>query len=248
MHWSDRAIVLASRSHGEGGAVLEAMTREHGRHLGLVHGGRSRRLAPVLQPGNAVELTWRARLEDQLGTFQVEAAATRAARLMSSGLALSGLATLAAHLRGLPERDPHPELFDAADSLLDRMDDPAAAPGLLARFEILLLAELGFGLDLASCALSGATEDLAWVSPATGRAASRSAGEPWRDRLLPLPAFLLGPASEAPLAGPDLAAAFRLSGHFLDLHVWAPSGMQAPDERSRFVARAVAESGGDLIK
>lgn len=240
MNWSDRGIVLGVRAHGETSAILEVMTREHGRHLGVVHGGRSTRLRPVLQPGNTVAATWRARLDEQIGTFAVEPDGSRAARLMLSPLALSGLATLAAHLRLLPERDPHPDLFEAAEVLLDRLDDAALAPALLSRFEVTLLADLGFGLDLGSCAATGGRHDLAYVSPRSGRAVGREAGAPWRSRLLRLPAFFLAGIGASPPAGEELADAFLLTGHFLHRHVYEPRGQAAPDERARFVARAVA--------
>lgn len=237
MNWTDRGIVLGMRAHGESGAIVEVMTREHGRHLGLVHGGRSTRLRPLLQPGNSVAATWRARLDEQMGTYVVEADGMRAARLMASALALSGLATLAAHLRLLPERDPHPGVFDMAEALLDRLDDEALAPALFARFEVTLLAELGFGLDLDACAATGERTDLAYVSPKSGRAVGRASGEPWRSKLLRLPAYLTEEVSAVP-PPEDVADAFLLTGFFLDRHVYEPRGLLPPDERARFVARA----------
>lgn len=244
MNWTDRALVLGSRVFGESGSVLELMTREHGRHLGLVHGGRSRRLRPVLQPGNAVAATWRARLDEQLGTFTVEADALRAARLIGSAASLFGIGTLAAHLRLLAERDPHPDLFDAAEAVVERLDEPEAAPALFAGFELMLLAELGFGLDLSSCAATGQREDLAYVSPKSGRAVGRVPGEPYRDRLLPLPPFLRGDAAVAPPGSGELAAAFRLTGHFLEAHLYGPRNLHLPDERARFVALATRQTPG----
>ncbi|WP_375461340.1 DNA repair protein RecO [uncultured Enterovirga sp.] len=250
MNWSDRGFILGARAHGETSVILEAMTREHGRHLGLVHGGRSRRFGALLQPGNTVALTWRARLDEQMGTYVVEADEMRAARLMASPLALTGLATLAAHLRLLAERDPHPDLSDAAEALLDRLDDEALAPALFARFEVTLLAELGFGLDLLSCAATGERIGLAYVSPRTGRAVGRVAGEAWQSRLLRLPAFLASETGEGEVefVRQDIADAFRLTGHFLDRHVYEPRGATAPDERSRFIARAIAAQGVEPAK
>ena len=232
MDWRDEAIVLGARRHGETSVVLEAMTRAHGRHLGLVHGGRSKTLAASIQAGNLVELTWRARLDDHLGTFTVEARALNAARFLASPQALYGLATLAAHLRLLPERDPHPALFDTVLVLVDHLDDPDLAGPLFVRFEVALLAELGFGLDLSECAATGARTDLVYVSPRTGRAVCAEAGEPWRDRLLPLPAFLRA-EGERGVAPGDVSAGFRLTEHFLRAHLHRDA---LPPERARFVA------------
>jgi DNA repair protein RecO (recombination protein O) len=239
MHWTDDALVLGARRHGEAGVVLELMTRGHGRHLGLVHGGRSQKLQPVLQPGNTVQATWRARLDEHLGTYTVEPLHSRAARLMASPLALTGLATLTALLRLLPERDPHPDLHEMAEALVEHLDEPDLAGPLFVRFELALLAELGFGLDLSSCAATGATRDLAYVSPKSARAVSAAAGEPYRDRLLPLPGFLVGqPRGNRPSAG-EIADGFRLTGYFLDRTLFDPQGEHLPDERARFVALAV---------
>lgn len=239
MHWSDRALVLGCRALGESGVILEAMTREHGRHLGLVHGGRSRRLGPVLQAGNTLSVTWRARLDEQLGTYVAEEETSRAARLIASSSALLGVATMAAHLRLLAERDPHPALFDAAEALLAHLDEPGLGPALFALFELSLLAEFGFGLDLSSCAATGATEDLIYVSPKSGRAVAREPGAPFHDRLLPLPRFLREGVEEPP--GPaEIGDAFRLTGFFLADHLYAPRNLSLPDERTRYLA-AVAK-------
>lgn len=235
MHWSDRAVVLGCRALGESGIILEAMTREHGRHLGLVHGGRSRRLKPSLQSGNTLAVTWRARLDEQLGTYAVEEDVSRAARLIASPAALLGLATMAAHLRLLAERDPHPALFDAVESLLDHLAEPDIGPALFGLFELSLLAEFGFGLDLSSCVATGATEDLAYVSPKSGRAVARLPGEPYRDRLLPLPRFLREGVDEAP-SRTDVQDALRLTGFFLAEHLYGPRDMTLPEERGRYVA------------
>lgn len=233
MQWTDDALVLGLRRHGESGAILEALTAEHGRHLGLVHGGRSRTMQPVLQPGNRVRLTWRARLDEGLGSFAVEPLASQVSRLIGSSLALYGLAHVAALLRLLPERDPHPGLFAAAGILVEHLDDADIAPSLMVRFELAILSELGFGLDLSACAATGSNDALTYVSPKSGRAVSASAGEPYRDRLLPLPAFLH--AGGAP--GPEgIAQGFSLTGYFLDRHLWGPRGLGPPEERGRFVA------------
>jgi DNA repair protein RecO (recombination protein O) len=235
MEWRDEGIILGTRKHGETSAILEVMTRAHGRHLGLVRGGRSRRMQPVLQPGNQVDLVWRARLDEHMGLYQVEPLELHAARLFDSACAVYGLQTLAAHLRLLPERDPHEGLYRTLALLVAHLDDPAAAGELIVRFELLVLDELGFGLDLARCAATGQGDDLAFVSPKSGRAVSRAAGLPWADRMLPLPAFLRRSAG----VRPDLAAmedAFRLAGFFFARHVYEPRGLDAPDARAGLLA------------
>ena len=238
MQWSDRGLVLGARRHGESAAILELLTREHGRHLGLVHGGRSKRLQPVLQPGNTVHAVWRARLDEQLGTYAVEAGEQRSARLIGSPLALYGLGAMATLLRLLPERDPHPALFEAATALADHLHDPNDAPPAFVRFEVTVLAEFGFGLNLASCAATGATQDLVYVSPKTGRAVSEEAGRPYKDRLLALPAFLSGELEAAP-GWEQVRAGFELTGFFLRQHLFEARGLPLPEERARFVALAL---------
>lgn len=235
MEWTSEALVLGTRLHGEESVILEVMTEERGRHLGLVKGGRGRRMTPVLQPGNTVQVTWRARLDAHLGMFTAELVTARAARLMERRTGVLGIQILAAHLRYLAERDPHPALFQAAAVILDHLDDPADAARLLVRFELALLDELGFGLDLAACAATGATTELVFVSPKSARAVSRSAGEPYRDRLLPLPAFLREPGA-IPTAG-DLRDALRLTGYFLDRHVAEPRAIPLPEARAQLAAR-----------
>jgi DNA repair protein RecO (recombination protein O) len=216
------------------------MTRDHGRHLGLVQGGRSRRMQPVLQAGNSVHAVWRARLDEQLGNYAIEGGALRAARYLGSPMALYGIATLAAHLRLLPDRDPHPALFDTASILADHLEDPQVAPALFVKFELMLLADLGFGLDLSKCASTGRTEDLIYVSPRSGRAVSREAGEPYRAKLFELPPFLRATPSDQQPEAAELAAGFQLTGHFLDAYIYEPRGKPQPDERRRFVALATA--------
>ena len=235
MEWRDEGIILGTRRHGETSAILEVMTRAHGRHMGLVRGGRSRKLQPVLQPGNRVDLVWRARLDEHLGQFQAEALEMNAARLMDSAVAVYGLQLLAAHLRLSPERDPHDTLYETLGVILSHLDDADAAGELLARFELLVLDELGFGLDLTHCAATGASSDLVYVSPKSGRAVSREAGAPWHDKMLALPAFLRRGAS---LRGDPAAVAdaFRLTGFFLHRHVYEPRGIGEPDARAGFLA------------
>lgn len=235
MEWRDEGIILGTRKHGETSAILEVMTRAHGRHLGLVRGGRSRRMQPILQPGNRVDLVWWARLDEHLGAYQVEPIEMHAARLFDSACGVYGLQTVAAHLRLLPERDPHVGLYETLALLVGHLGDPAAAGELIVRFELLVLDELGFGLDLARCAATGQADDLAFVSPKSGRAVSREAGRPWADRMLPLPAFLRRGAG----IRPDLAAiedAFRLSAFFFARHVYEPRGLDAPEARAGLIA------------
>ena len=243
MEWTDTAIVLGTRRHGEANAILELMTREHGRHLGLVRGGAGTRLKPVLQPGNSLVATWRARLDEHLGYYTVEGLELRAASFLVAAHAVYGVTHLAALCRLLPERDPHEQVFAALDAALGRLADPAAVAVLVARFELQLLAELGFGLDLSACAATGELGDLVYVSPKSGRAVSRAAGKPWRDRLLALPAFLGEEEEAAAPSAEDLAAGFALTGFFLERHLYAPHGAALPDARAAFIAavtRAIA--------
>ena len=240
MQWTDDGLVIGLRRHGETGIVLELMTPGHGRHLGLVHGGRSRRMQPVLQPGNRVRATWRARLDEGLGSFAVEPLDLVASRLIGSGLALYGIGHVAGLLRLLPERDPHPTLYAAAQVLVSHLHDRDIAPALMVRFELEILSELGFGLDLGTCAATGGNDALVYVSPKSGRAVSASAGEPYRDRLLALPGFLRDRPEGARIAptpdAADIRNGFTLTGYFLDQHIWGPRAVALPEERTRFVA------------
>jgi DNA repair protein RecO (recombination protein O) len=235
MQWSDEGIVLGSRRHGEGNAILELMTRAHGRHLGLVRGGAGSRLRPVLQAGNAVSCTWRARLDEHLGHYTVEGLDARAAALLPVAHALYGMTHLAALCRLLPERDPHPQIHAALTQVLDGLLDPRCAAPCMVRFELKLLAELGFGLDLSACAASGEETDLVYVSPKSGRAVSRRAGEPWRDRLFALPAFLRETSADEP-SPQDIADGFALTGFFLARHVLEPRGLSLAEARASFIA------------
>jgi len=246
MQWSDEALVLGARRHGEAAVILELMTRAHGRHLGLVHGVRSKRLSPVLQPGNSVEAVWRARLDEHLGIFTIEGQTMRSSQLIASPLALYGIAAMASLLRLVPERDPHPGLYAAAVALADHLDDAGTAPALFVRFELALLAELGFGLDLSECAATGARDDLAFVSPKSGRAVSAGAGAPYMKRLFALPAFLHRETGAAP-SRDEIRAGFALTEFFLRTHLFEARGLPVPEERSRFVAlstRNEASTGG----
>jgi len=238
MEWRDEGIILGLRKHGETSVIAEIMTQAHGRHLGIVRGGRSKRLQPVLQPGNSVDLVWRARLDEHLGQYQVELLNARAGRLMESAIGVHGVQAMAALLRLLPERDSHPRLHDAFAIILDSLDTPAEAGALYVRFELAVLEDLGFGLDLTACAATGTRSDLIYVSPKSGRAVSAEAGAPWADRLLALPAFL--PDREQICTDADmLAQAFRLTGYFLGRHVFEPRGVEPPISRESFCTAAL---------
>lgn len=230
MQWTDEAVILGTRRHGENSVIAEVMTRVRGRHLGLVRSGRSKAMQPVLQPGNLVEVTWRARLEDHLGEFRLEPVKSRAAGLMETAVSVYGVQAMAALLRLLPERDPHPHLFDALNVILDHFDDPFDACELYIRFELAVLNDLGFGLDLTECAATGTRSDLLYVSPKSGRAVSRIAGEPYADKMLRYPAFLGEQVSTAATAE-SLADAFGLTAYFLTRHVYEPRGLKMADAR-----------------
>jgi DNA repair protein RecO (recombination protein O) len=246
MQWTDSGIVLGVRRHGESNVILELMTEAHGRHLGIVRGGRGKRHAAALQPGNRVRAVWQARIEEQMGAYTIEPEEHRAAGLIGSGGALYAIAHLAALTRLLPEREPHQGLHAALDLIIGHLDALAVAGPLVVRYEAEILRVLGFGLDLSACAATGATEDLVYVSPKSGRAVSRVAGDPYRDRLLPLPAFLAGRD-----AGPEveaLTAGLRLTGYFLDRHVFSPRGLPLPEQRAAFaeaVLRALGRSAAE---
>jgi DNA repair protein RecO (recombination protein O) len=235
MDWSDSGIVVGLRKHGEHSIIAEVMTRHHGRHLGLVRSGRSRRMQAVLQPGNEVEAVWRARLEEQLGTFVIEATTMHAAAAFADARCLYGIGFLCALLRLFAERDPHPAVFETATLVLRHVDDGDLAPALLARLELAVLGELGFGLDLTRCAASGASTDLAYVSPKSGRAVSRIAGEPWKEKLLPLPDFLKDGVRDSPPTPLDVSDAFKTTGYFLGRDVLAPRGLEPIESRRAFL-------------
>jgi DNA repair protein RecO (recombination protein O) len=233
VEWRDEGVVLGIRRHGESAAIAEVLTAEHGYCSGLVRGGRSRQQRPVLQPGNRVAITWRARLEDHLGNFTVEPLQLSAGTLMESSFRLAGLSTLVALVQVLPEREPHPRLYAAFRIVLAAMEEDAVWPALLARFELGLLEELGFGLDLARCAATGTQDDLAYVSPRTGRAVSRAAGLPYHNKLLQLPGFLRGELTDK---ASEIGSGFRLTGYFLNRHVFEPRGVPMPQARETVLA------------
>ena len=240
MEWRDRGTVLGGRAHGETSVVVELLTAEHGRHLGLVQGGRSRRLRPVLQPGNAVEAVWRARVDHHLGSYAIEGVSLRAAGVMDSAAALHAVNHLTGLARLLPEREPQPALHLMLEAMMERIEDRQRLPLQMVQFELAVLAALGFGLDLGACAATGLTTDLHYVSPKTGRAVSAGAAGIYADRLLPLPAFLRPGEANAAVSEEDLAAAFRLTDHFFARDVFAPRHVAPPASRRAYLAAAAA--------
>ncbi|WP_424972040.1 DNA repair protein RecO [Dinoroseobacter sp. S76] len=233
IEWREEGVLLSVRPHGETSVIVEAFTEGHGRHLGVVRGGISRKLAPVLQPGAQLDLHWKARLEDHLGAFSVEPIKGRAAAVLGDRLALSAMsAALALAGFALPERAAYPVFYAQTVALLDAM---AAGTGWLPAYldwEMALLEQMGFGLDLSACAVRGVNEDLAYVSPRTGRAVSRQAAGAWVDRLLPLPEVMLG--GPAGLVG--VQAGLRTTGHFLEEKLAPALGNRPlPPARARFV-------------
>jgi DNA repair protein RecO (recombination protein O) len=247
MEWTDEGIILGVRRHGESSAIVELLTRGHGRHLGLVRGGAGKRMRPLLQPGNSVTAVWRARLDEHLGYYQVEGMQMRAAALLASSHAVYGVTHLASVARLLPERDPHEDIYEMLDHTLDDFDDAGQAAVHLIKFELAMLAELGFGLDLANCAATGATVDLVYVSPKSGGAVSRQAGEPWRDKLLRLPAFLRQSDDRSNgWSDQDLQDGFELTGRFLLRHVLAPRGQGHSDAREGFINAVAKRRAGVL--
>lgn len=241
MEWNDDAIVLGLRQFGENGAILEALTRRHGRHLGLVRGASSKRTKGALEPGNAVVLHWRARLDQQLGSYSVELASARAAQFFEDGMKLSGLgAACAISAATLPEREAHTRVFEALDGLLNAMGSRPSPDWLedYVRFEIVLLEDLGFGLDLSRCAATGVTENLTHVSPKSGRAVSADAAAPYRDRLLRLPQFLAPEDGRARVQ--DLVDGLALTGFFLERAVLETHGGVVPSARARLSERLAA--------
>jgi DNA repair protein RecO (recombination protein O) len=237
IEWEDEGIVLVLRPHGEADGILTLLTEHHGRHAGLVKGADGRRHRGTLQPGNLVQARWRARLENHLGSFVVEPTRSFAGSAMADRRALSGLTALCSMVdASLPEREPHPAIYEAALELLSHLGE-AAWPAYYVLWELALLREMGYGLDLRDCAATGSRENLAFVSPRSGRAVSRAAAEPYRDRLLTLPAFLLESSHDTVTAASvqDVRAGLALTGHFLDRDVFAAHDRQIPAARTRFV-------------
>ena len=230
MEFEEDAFVLSARSHGETGAIVELLTATSGRWAAHVAGGASRRMRPMLQPGARVLARYRSRTSEQLGSASLEAEGSGPAELFDDADALAGLSAAAAvTAAALPEREPHPGAFLAFEALASALTVPDIWPAVYVRFEAGLLEELGFGLDLSRCAATGSSEDLIYVSPRTGRAVSRSAGEPYRDRLLALPPFMLG--AQGGLDAGDVGKGLDLTGHFLEQFVFSPLNRPLPPAR-----------------
>ncbi|WP_132462879.1 DNA repair protein RecO [Rhodovulum marinum] len=234
MEWRDEGAVLSVRPHGESAAIVELFTAGHGRHMGVVRGGAGRRMAPVLQPGAQLAVVWKARLEDHIGSYTVEPVRSRSAHVMGDGRALAGLNAITALLSfSLPERAPHPALYARSVTLLDLLGHAEAWPLAYLRWELALLDEMGFGLDLSRCAVTGDRDDLVYVSPKTGRAVSAEGAGEWADRLLPLPPCLLG---QGPVRGEEIAEGLRTTGHFLEKWLAPALGDKPlPGARARLV-------------
>jgi DNA repair protein RecO (recombination protein O) len=236
MEFEDEAFVLSARAHGETGAVVELLTQAHGKHAAFVAGGASKKMRPFLQAGAPVIARYRARTSEQLGSAALEPMGEGPSALFDDALALAGLSAAAAVAAGaLPEREPHPGAYLAFQALSEALQHPDIWPAVFVRFEAGLLQELGFGLDLSKCAATGTTDDLVYVSPRTGRAVSRGAGEPYKDRLLPLPGFLL--ASQSRLQPGDVAAGLDLTAHFLEAFIFNPMNRPLPPARLWLVDR-----------
>ncbi len=233
MQWRDTGTIIHIKPHGETSVIIHAFTREHGRHAGLVRGGRSKRLRPVLQPGNLVDLRWNARLSEHLGVYQIEPLYSRAAMIMGDRLALSALNSMSALCMGaLPERQAYPKLYDVFNIWLENLHDDHIWPALYVRFELSLLEALGYGLDLSQCAATGAKENLTHVSPRSGKAVSLAAAEPYLDKLLPLPAFLQGKLA---VEKGDIEKGLALSGYFLEKRVFNANNTRLPEARTALV-------------
>jgi len=235
MEWRDSGFILAMRRHGESAAIVEILTAEHGRHAGLVRGGQSPKRRALLQPGNAVEVTWRARLPEHLGTVECELVRAHAARFLDDPERLAGLMAATSLVAvALPEREPHGDVYRSFAGFVESLDSGRGWATHYVAWECELLAALGYGLDLTCCAVTGITDGLVYVSPRTGRAVSREAGREYRDKLLPLPDFLTRKAFADPAA---IMAGLTLTGYFLDRHLMQPQGRNLPEARERLVER-----------
>ena len=234
MDWRDTGFVLTARRHGETALIVELLTEAHGRHAGLVRGGQSPKRRALLQPGNLVAVSWRGRLPEHLGAFEIELLRAHAAGLIDDPDRLAALSSAAAlSALALPEHEPHGDVYQSFAALVAALDS-ADWPAHYVAWECALLAALGFGFDLTACAATGVNDDLAYVSPRSGRAVSRSAGAPYHDKLLPLPGFLW---REAPADGAAIVAGLVLTGHFLHHHLLEPQGRALPEARTRLVER-----------
>ncbi len=234
MEWWDEGILLQTRRHGESSAIIDVFTEDHGKHAGVVRGGASRKMAPILQVGAQLDVAWRARLESHIGSYTVELLRSRVGGIMDDRLAVAGLSAVTSLLAfSLPEREPNQSLYRTSMGVLDLLVEPDLWPLAYLRWELALLNDLGFGLDLTECAATGATEDLIYVSPKTGRAVSAQGAGKWADQLLPLPPVLLR-QGEAP--DEEIAQALETTGYFLSRHLAPELGNKPlPEARARLV-------------
>jgi len=234
MEWRDQGILLSVRRHGETSAIIDVFTIEHGRHAGIVRGGTSRKIAPILQPGAQLDVSWRARLEDHLGSYTVEPLRSRAAAALGDRMSLAGLNAVTALLGfALPEREVNARLYKQSEQLLDLLGQHEVWPLAYLRFELALLEVTGMGLDLSACAVTGTNENLCYISPRTGRAVSEQAAGEWVSKLLPLPPILKGEGAGSDM---EISQAFQTTGYFLSQKLAPNLGNRAlPDARARFV-------------
>ncbi len=238
MNWSDIGIVLSARKHGEGSAIVSLMTLEHGRHAGLVRGGSGKRARGIYEAGNLVSVEWRARLEDHLGSFTCELLQPQAALYLDDSFRLSGLSSACAVLEmALPEREPHPEIYESLFNFIVNLSEDTWLEEYV-KWELDLLADLGFGLDLTSCASTGQNDELIYVSPKSGQAVSTNAGEPYKDKLLALPDFLMTELENPPeIDYYALYLGLNLTGYFMGRHVFIHHNNGEPPARIRLVDR-----------
>ncbi len=233
MEWQDDGIILSVKKHGESSAIVNLLTPTQGRHAGLVRGGFGKRLRGILQPGNKVQASWRARLPEHLGNFIIEPVTAYAANALADANRLAALSSACALIEAsLPEREPHPAVLEGLEILLGSFEDDDVWPIIYVKWEIGLLTELGFGLDLTKCAATGTTGDLTHVSPRTGRAVSAAAAQPYKERLLALPGFLLDSSVPA-----NIDEGLRLTGYFLENHVFQHRDTELPSARRRLADR-----------
>ncbi|OUR76396.1 DNA repair protein RecO [Alphaproteobacteria bacterium 46_93_T64] len=239
MHWIDDGLILSAKKYGENSVILQALTREHGRHAGLVRGGTGKRLRGILQSGNLVGLRWQGRLSEQLGNYAVEANNSAGALLFDQPLKLAAAsAALSLLEKVLPERETHTSLFEASLLLIKNLSGGIEHWGpLFVRWELGLLTEMGYGLDLSECASTGIREDLVYVSPKSGRAVCAAAGFPYHDRLLGLPEFLVPETGRSVdrMMPQQILDGLHLTGYFIHKNLLPHYGNEALPARERFV-------------
>lgn len=235
MDWRDEGVLLSVRRHGEGSAIIEVFTEQHGRHAGLVRGGGSRKMSPILQPGAQLSVEWKARLEDHLGSYTIDPIKSRAVSIMGDRGSLAAMGSISALLcLGLPEREAHRQLYARTIDLVDALGEADDWPARYALWENALLAEMGFGLDFSECAATGSTQELIYVSPRSGRAVSRTGGADYADLMLPLPRFLN--MDEPTIGNSTVTDALRTTGHFIETWLMPALGRnQMPAARERLL-------------